>query len=95
MSIGRCTIRVLLLLFIVLFLLSPSHAGGKGRFFNSNLLQGKPEQIELASHGVPLEEDAGDQARKHGRVLRVAADDYGHYDPSPSMNKPHFKDIPN
>ncbi|XP_078174802.1 uncharacterized protein LOC144568356 isoform X2 [Carex rostrata] len=94
MSIGRCTIRVLLLLFIVLFLLSPSHAGGKGRFFNSNLLQGKPE-IELASHGVPLEEDAGDQARKHGRVLRVAADDYGHYDPSPSMNKPHFKDIPN
>lgn len=61
-------------------------------FFSWNIWQ----QIELASHGAPLEiEDAGDQAIKHGRVLRVAANDYGHYDPSPSMNKPRFKDIPN
>lgn len=43
---------------------------------------------------MPLDEDAG-EVRKHGRVLRVAADDYARYDPSPTMNKPHFKDIPN
>jgi hypothetical protein len=39
--------------------------------------------------------DAGVASRRHGRVLGVPADDYARYDPSPTMNKPHFKDIPN
>lgn len=30
------------------------------------------------------------------RILRqVKMNDYGRYDPSPTMAKPHFKDIPN
>jgi hypothetical protein len=34
----------------------------------------------------------------HERILRqkqVKMDDYGRYDPTPTMSKPHFKDIPN
>lgn len=31
-----------------------------------------------------------------GRILRqVKTNDYGAYDPTPTMAKPHFKDIPN
>ena len=31
-----------------------------------------------------------------GRILRqVKTSDYGNYDPTPTMAKPHFKDIPN
>ncbi|EMS57436.1 hypothetical protein TRIUR3_22496 [Triticum urartu] len=31
-----------------------------------------------------------------GRILRqVKTNDYGTYDPTPTMAKPHFKDIPN
>jgi hypothetical protein len=29
------------------------------------------------------------------RMLNVKTNDYGIYDPSPSMDKPHFKLIPN
>ena len=31
----------------------------------------------------------------HTRMLNVKINDYGSYDPSPSMDKPHFKLIPN
>ena len=31
----------------------------------------------------------------HTRILNVKINDYGSYDPSPSMDKPHFKLIPN
>ncbi|OEL24724.1 hypothetical protein BAE44_0014257 [Dichanthelium oligosanthes] len=31
----------------------------------------------------------------HARMLNVKTNDYGSYDPSPSMDKPHFKLIPN
>ncbi|XP_062223387.1 protein CASPARIAN STRIP INTEGRITY FACTOR 1-like isoform X1 [Phragmites australis] len=33
--------------------------------------------------------------RVHPRMLNVKTNDYGSYDPSPSMDKPHFKLIPN
>ena len=45
----------------------------------------------------PLQED--DEAAVvvvHERILKqVRMDDYGRYDPTPTMSKPHFKDIPN
>ncbi|KAG2556865.1 hypothetical protein PVAP13_8NG156302 [Panicum virgatum] len=31
----------------------------------------------------------------HTRMLNVKINDYGSYDPSPSMDKPHFKFTPN
>jgi hypothetical protein len=32
----------------------------------------------------------------HKRILwHVKMDDYGRYDPTPTMSRPHFKDIPN
>ena len=45
----------------------------------------------------PLQED--DEAAVvvvHERILKqVRMDDYGRSDPTPTMSKPHFKDIPN
>ncbi|XP_044972383.1 protein CASPARIAN STRIP INTEGRITY FACTOR 1-like isoform X2 [Hordeum vulgare subsp. vulgare] len=51
------------------------------------------------------EEDAGSTMQEDdevlvvlhgGRILRqVKTNDYGTYDPTPTMAKPHFKDIPN
>jgi hypothetical protein len=31
----------------------------------------------------------------HGRMLNVKTNDYGSYNPPPTMDKPHFKLIPN
>ncbi|KAK3163528.1 hypothetical protein QOZ80_1AG0004850 [Eleusine coracana subsp. coracana] len=43
-----------------------------------------------------LQEDDEAVVAVHKRVLRhVKMDDYGRYDPTPTMSKPHFKDIPN
>lgn len=40
--------------------------------------------------------EAGQDEAVHARMLKaVATSDYGSYDPSPSMEKPHFKLIPN
>ncbi|KAF7022216.1 hypothetical protein CFC21_035029 [Triticum aestivum] len=51
------------------------------------------------------EDDAGSRMQEDdevlvvvhgGRILRqVKTNDYGTYDPTPTMAKPHFKDIPN
>ncbi|KAJ4752790.1 hypothetical protein LUZ62_087195 [Rhynchospora pubera] len=84
---------LLLLLLVVLLLLSPSYAGGKRRLLNSHLVQGEPK-IELGIMAA-VDEDFGDEERKHGRSLRVHTNDYYTNDPSPTMDKPHFKDIPN
>jgi hypothetical protein len=44
----------------------------------------------------PLQEDDEAAAAVHERILKqVRMDDYGRYDPTPAMSKPHFKDIPN
>ncbi|KAF8724121.1 hypothetical protein HU200_021135 [Digitaria exilis] len=43
-----------------------------------------------------LQEDDEVAMVVHERILKqVKMDDYGRYDPSPTMAKPHFKDIPN
>ena len=44
----------------------------------------------------PLQEDDEAAVVVHERILKqVRMDDYGRYDPTPTMSKPHFKDIPN
>ncbi|KAJ3700706.1 hypothetical protein LUZ61_004411 [Rhynchospora tenuis] len=95
----RCTRVPPLVLLVVLLLLSPSYAGflfsvgGKRRLLNSHLVQGEPkiEQETMAA----VDEDTGNEERKHGRSLRVHTNDYYTNDPSPTMDKPRFKDIPN
>ena len=43
-----------------------------------------------------LQEDDEMAVVVHERILKqVKMNDYGRYDPSPTMAKPHFKDIPN
>jgi hypothetical protein len=54
-------------------------------YISWNKLQGRP----VASQGEAL-------AEVHARMLKeVTTSDYGSYDPTPSMEKPHFKLIPN
>ncbi|XP_020590433.1 uncharacterized protein LOC110031528 [Phalaenopsis equestris] len=46
--------------------------------------------------GKPLPFSAQELSKKHHhRILRVTTNDYGNYEPSPSLSKPPFKLIPN
>ncbi|CAO2185064.1 unnamed protein product [Urochloa humidicola] len=54
------------------------------------------ESMEMAESMEQLQEDDEVAVAVHKRILRqVKMNDYGHYDPTPTMSKPHFKDIPN
>ncbi|CAL4888233.1 unnamed protein product [Urochloa decumbens] len=76
-----------LVVFALLF--STSFAGRQFNFL--------ADQDALRQQGVA----AGPEQREavvplvHARMLNVKTNDYGSYDPSPSMDKPHFKLIPN
>ncbi|PUZ75678.1 hypothetical protein GQ55_1G216900 [Panicum hallii var. hallii] len=76
-------------LIIFAFLFSTSFAGRQRSFLTG--------QDDLRQHG----EAAGTGQKEavallvHARMLNVKTNDYGIYDPSPSMDKPHFKLIPN
>ena len=51
---------------------------------------------ELSESTQQLQEDDEMAVVVHERILRQAKmNDYGSYDSSPTMAKPHFKDIPN
>ncbi|KAG8070604.1 hypothetical protein GUJ93_ZPchr0006g42232 [Zizania palustris] len=50
------------------------------------------QQEEL---GAASQENKEAPAQVHARMLNVKTNDYGSYDPAPSMDKPHFKLIPN
>ncbi|CAL4917371.1 unnamed protein product [Urochloa decumbens] len=76
-----------LLVFALLF--STSFAGRQFNFLTDQdalRQQGAAAGAEQKEAVVPL---------VHARMLNVKTNDYGSYDPSPSMDKPHFKLIPN
>lgn len=79
-------------LFALVFalLLSTSLAGRQQSFIVDQESLGQiGEGRQEASRGEALEE-------VHARMLKeVTTSDYGSYDPTPSMEKPHFKLIPN
>lgn len=53
------------------------------------------DQESLGRQGE-VQDDAMAQQLVHSRMLKdVTTSDYGTYDPTPSMEKPHFKLIPN
>ncbi|XP_040376924.1 protein CASPARIAN STRIP INTEGRITY FACTOR 1-like [Oryza brachyantha] len=67
----------------------------------SNSLAGRQRSFMIdqgsaqLQQGPEAEKKNGARIQVHGRILSVKTNDYGSYDPSPSMDKPHFKLIPN
>uniref|UniRef100_A0A0A9GVL9 Uncharacterized protein n=1 Tax=Arundo donax TaxID=35708 RepID=A0A0A9GVL9_ARUDO len=82
-------------LYAVVFasLLLSSMAGGHRKLLNGD--EAEPTGT-LGSMQQVQQEDDEVAVVVHERILRqVKMNDYGAYDPSPTMAKPHFKDIPN
>ncbi|XVF45332.1 hypothetical protein PTKIN_Ptkin02bG0197400 [Pterospermum kingtungense] len=76
---------VLLFVLVSAFLLSTSLAGRPSKFMNM-----------LADEEVDAAFEEGREATSvHERLLKVNTKDYGRYDPSPALEKPPFKLIPN
>ncbi|KAF7022217.1 hypothetical protein CFC21_035029 [Triticum aestivum] len=76
-----------LFVFVFAALLLSSMAGAQRKLLMSeddagSRMQQEDDEVLVVVHG--------------GRILRqVKTNDYGTYDPTPTMAKPHFKDIPN
>ncbi|CAL4964343.1 unnamed protein product [Urochloa decumbens] len=76
-------------------LLLSAMAGGHRKML---LNKDDAESMEMAESMEQLQEDdEAVAAAVHERILRQVKkmDDYGSYNPTPTMSKPHFKDIPN
>ncbi|KAE8786920.1 hypothetical protein D1007_39167 [Hordeum vulgare] len=86
MGMPRRSASLFALAFFAL-LLSTSLAGRQRSFI--------VDQESLGRQGE-VQDDAMAQQLVHSRMLKdVTTSDYGTYDPTPSMEKPHFKLIPN
>uniref|UniRef100_A0A0A9EL40 Uncharacterized protein n=1 Tax=Arundo donax TaxID=35708 RepID=A0A0A9EL40_ARUDO len=81
----RSAAHFALIFFIVLF--STSFAGRQCSFLM--------DQNDLRQHREAMAEEKEAVPLVRARMLNVKTNDYGSYDPSPSMEKPHFKLIPN
>ncbi|CAL4950628.1 unnamed protein product [Urochloa decumbens] len=83
----------LVALVLASLLLSAMAGGHRKKLLNKD----DAESMEMAESMEQLQED--DEAvavAVHERILRqVKMDDYGSYNPTPTMSKPHSKDIPN
>ncbi|WVZ77061.1 hypothetical protein U9M48_024963 [Paspalum notatum var. saurae] len=72
-------------------LFSTSFAGRPCNFLtDQHALHRKGEATAGAKQNEPAVVPLG-----HARMLNVKTNDYSSYDPSPTMDKPHFKLIPN
>ncbi|XP_038990351.1 protein CASPARIAN STRIP INTEGRITY FACTOR 1-like [Phoenix dactylifera] len=81
----------LLFILILASLISVSSAGGQRRFFNKHAVH-MGSMMKESAKKVGHHEQA---FAAHSRVLKANTNDYGSYDPSPSLSKPPFKLIPN
>ncbi|XVE67008.1 hypothetical protein DITRI_Ditri08aG0125700 [Diplodiscus trichospermus] len=77
--------KIALLFMVSAFLLSTSMVAGRQSKFVNMLA----EEVNAA-----FDKEGGEATAIHERVLRANTEDYGRYDPSPSV-KPPFKPIPN
>ncbi|KAL6640286.1 hypothetical protein ACP70R_015425 [Stipagrostis hirtigluma subsp. patula] len=75
-------------LFFFTLLFSTSFAGRQCNFLTDQ------DALRQQREGPEAEQDEA-VPLVHARMLNVKTNDYGSYDPSPSMEKPHFKLIPN
>ncbi|KAG0537166.1 hypothetical protein BDA96_03G124700 [Sorghum bicolor] len=83
----------LVALVLASLLLSAMAGGHRKRLLNKD---DASESMETSESMQQLQEDDEMAVVVHERILRqVKMNDYGRYDPSPTMAKPHFKDIPN
>ncbi|KAL5713315.1 hypothetical protein ACHQM5_015401 [Ranunculus cassubicifolius] len=83
--------KITLLLLFSSSLLSFSSAGRSNFIDTPSLLEMSATQQETTS--LYLRHSGGSDV--HERILRYNTKDYGTYDPSPTLNKPPFKLIPN
>ncbi|CAD6232164.1 unnamed protein product [Miscanthus lutarioriparius] len=84
----------LVALVLASLLLSAMAGGHRKKLLNKDEAS---ESMETSSESMQqLQEDDEMAVVVHERILKqVKMNDYGRYDPSPTMAKPHFKDIPN
>ncbi|CAM0957981.1 unnamed protein product [Alopecurus aequalis] len=73
---------VMLLLLLIVF--SVCAAGGREL----------PEENTQKDHYDAASKEGTEALGNHPRSLMVKTNDYGHYDPTPSFSRPHFKPIP-
>ncbi|KAF0897964.1 hypothetical protein E2562_001657 [Oryza meyeriana var. granulata] len=79
---------VVVVVFALLFLTSMA-AGGRKMLINKHQVQSMETSDESMQDDEML-------VMVHERILRqVKTNDYGTYDPTPTMSKPHAKEIPN
>ncbi|KAL6627650.1 hypothetical protein ACP70R_031376 [Stipagrostis hirtigluma subsp. patula] len=80
-----------LLVFVFASILLSSMAGGR-KLLNKD----EAESMETSGSMQRLLDDDEVAVVVRARILKqVKMNDYGTYDPTPTMAKPHFKDIPN
>ncbi|OAY83677.1 uncharacterized protein LOC109716079 [Ananas comosus] len=78
----------ILFVLVTASILSTSFAGGQRRFLEKYAVKVETKEITK----TPSYED---EVVVRARILKVQTNDYGSYDPSPSLEKPPFKLIPN
>ncbi|KAJ1283180.1 hypothetical protein BS78_03G108300 [Paspalum vaginatum] len=77
-------------------LLSAMAGGHRKKLLNKDDASEPMDMSDSMQQQQQQEQDDEVAVMVHERILRqVKMNDYGTYDPSPTMAKPHFKDIPN
>uniref|UniRef100_A0A0E0JGM8 Uncharacterized protein n=1 Tax=Oryza punctata TaxID=4537 RepID=A0A0E0JGM8_ORYPU len=91
-AVKRSSFFLVVVVFALLLLTSMA-AGGRKMLINKHQVQ----SMETSDHETMQgQEDDEMLVMVHERILRqVKTNDYGTYDPTPTMAKPHAKEIPN
>ncbi|KAL9231662.1 hypothetical protein vseg_006859 [Gypsophila vaccaria] len=91
---GFLPTKIYCLLFIIIcvLLVSTSSAGRGSKFISMRRLN---EELKGSNEEVSTKHDEIDEVTIHERLLRATTQDYGRYDPSPSLHRPRHKLIPN
>ncbi|KQK03721.1 uncharacterized protein LOC100831833 [Brachypodium distachyon] len=97
MEINKSSCNYLVAFFFAALILSSMVAGAQRKLLDQDQV-GSMETSESSTEQLQQEDEEVLVVALHGgRILRQVknTNDYGTYDPSPTMAKPHFKDIPN
>ncbi|KAF2949495.1 hypothetical protein DAI22_01g111300 [Oryza sativa Japonica Group] len=92
-AVKRSSFLLVVVVFALLLLTSMA-AGGRKMLINKHQVQSMETSDDESMHQG--QEDDEMLAMVHERILRqVKTNDYGTNDPTPTMAKPHAKEIPN
>ncbi|WOK98027.1 hypothetical protein Cni_G06736 [Canna indica] len=84
--------KVVILFLLISATLPPESLAGSRKFMDKASLLGGASEKDLQNK---LLENGSKGDGLHPRFLTVKTNDYGAYDPSPTMDKPPYKLIPN